>query len=246
MTELQEIGEYREDDTPFDWYDSPCHLRNDKEKEWFNKPTPEIFLEDPDRFMFFVNLSEQAKRPKDMFMFLGEYFKNHISLTRQIAQNIDKKKEDAGEEKEEVDEGLSSITTLDQFYLTHEVMNSLGIASKMLVDNLRQELRISIALSRSPKFQAPEEIPQTLHENIRETQLKLIEECGKIYKYIDYLHDAKQTVPLASAQRQPPKSILNAIFYKMKADYMRFIYECLSGDSGLLYGQKKKVDVKEI
>jgi hypothetical protein len=167
-------------------------------------------------------------------------------LTRQIAQNIDKKKEDAGEEKEEVDEGLSSITTLDQFYLTHEVMNSLGIASKMLVDNLRQELRISIALSRSPKFQAPEEIPQTLHENIRETQLKLIEECGKIYKYIDYLHDAKQTVPLASAQRQPPKSILNAIFYKMNADYMRFIYECLSGDSGLLYGQKKKVDVKEI
>jgi len=26
----------------------------------------------------------------------------------------------------------------------------------------------------------------------------------------------------------------------MKADYLRFIYECLSGDNGLLYGQEKK------
>ena len=85
-------------------------------------------------------------------MFLGEYFKNHISLTRQIALNIDKKKDEGEEKEDEVDEGLSSITVLEEFYLSHEVMNSLGIASKMLVDNLRQELRISIALSRSPKF----------------------------------------------------------------------------------------------
>ena len=29
---------------------------------------------------------------------------------------------------------------------------------------------------------------------------------------------------------------INAIFYKFKADHYRYIYECLSGDNGLLYG----------
>ena len=27
---------------------------------------------------------------------------------------------------------------------------------------------------------------------------------------------------------------MNAILYKMKADYLRYIFECLSGDDGLL------------
>ena len=35
ITGLQEIGEYKEDDTPFDWYDSECHNRTDKSKKWF-------------------------------------------------------------------------------------------------------------------------------------------------------------------------------------------------------------------
>jgi len=28
----------------------------------------------------------------------------------------------------------------------------------------------------------------------------------------------------------------------MKADYLRYIYECLSGDNGLLYGIEEKID----
>lgn len=32
----------------------------------------------------------------------------------------------------------------------------------------------------------------------------------------------------------------------MKADYLRYIYECLSGDNGLLYGIDKKEDFTEM
>lgn len=32
-----------------------------------------------EELVFMINMSEQAKRPKDMLMFLGEYFKEAIS-----------------------------------------------------------------------------------------------------------------------------------------------------------------------
>lgn len=41
-------------------------------------------------------------------------------------------------------------------------------------------------------------------------------------------------------ERQPNKNVLKALFFKLKADYLRYIYECLSGDNGLLYGDTKK------
>lgn len=66
---------------------------------------------------------------------------------------------------------------------------------------------------------------------------------------IDYFHDTKKEVPLKYMTSQPAPYILNSLFCKMKADYLRYIYECLSGDNGLLanYRQDKhKVDFKEL
>lgn len=61
---------------------------------------------------------------------------------------------------------------------------------------------------------------------------------------IDYFHDTKKEVPLKYITSQPPPYVLNALFCKMKADYMRFIYECISGDNGLLKSQKADKFVK--
>ena len=68
----------------------------------------------------------------------------------------------------------------------------------------------------------------------------MIGKCRDLYKYIDYLHDRRLPVPLKYKDVQPPKCILNAILFKMKADQMRLIYECLSGENGLLYGQEQQ------
>lgn len=59
---------------------------------------------------------------------------------------------------------------------------------------------------------------------------------------IDYFHDTKKEVPLKYMTSQPPPYILNALFCKMKADYLRYVYECLSGDNGLLANNRKESD----
>ena len=84
-----------------------------------------------------INVSEHVKRPEDMLMFLGEYFKVVILRTENVAENI---KSDTG------------LQTQVDFFLTYEILNQLGTACKMFIENPRQELRISIALSRSPSF----------------------------------------------------------------------------------------------
>jgi hypothetical protein len=66
--------------------------------------------------------------------------------------------------------------------------------------------------------------------------LDLIEKCRNLYKLIDYVHDRRKIVPLRDISREPLKCILDALFYKLKADNFRYIYECLSGNNGLLYG----------
>ena len=62
----------------------------------------------------------------------------------------------------------------------------------------------------------------------------MIKRCRDIFKFIDFLDDTRQIVPLKDPRKQPAKYILKSMFFKMKADYMRHIYECLSGDDGLL------------
>jgi hypothetical protein len=77
------------------------------------------------------------KRPMDMLMFIGEYFKLHVDETeRVVKENTDDK---------------SSVQ--DAFFLTADILNSLATAIKMYIDDARQELRISIALARNPLFE---------------------------------------------------------------------------------------------
>ena len=40
--------------------------------------------------------------------------------------------------------------------------------------------------------------------------------------------------------QQPPNCVIAATFFKMKADYLKVIYECLSGENGCLVGDKTK------
>lgn len=179
--------------------------------------------------MFMINTSEHVKRPQDMLMFIGEYFKTHIQSCAKIlnaASNKDNKE--------------PAKLHLDSWYITNEILNSLGTACKLFIENPRQELRISIALSRKPVFYTEEgdetEQLAKIRENIVKTQLHIIEHCTKLYKFIDYFQDARNEKPvkLKSHFYQPPKCILNATLYKMKADYLRYIAECLFGDDGLL------------
>ena len=70
--------------------------------------------------MYMINVSEQVERPKDMLMFLGEYFKAVIDRTQKVHN-------DNKDEKE------SQKTQVD-FFITYEIMNSLGTACKMYID----------------------------------------------------------------------------------------------------------------
>jgi hypothetical protein len=63
--------------------------------------------------------------------------------------------------------------------------------------------------------------------------MEIIDRCEKLYKFIDCCFDWKKDVPISNKE-QSPKNHVDALFYKMKADYLRMIYECLSGDNGLL------------
>lgn len=73
-----------------------------------------------------------------------------------------------------------------------------------------------------------------LKQNIANCQLYIIDQCIKVYKFVDYLHDKRIKVKLKNILAQPQRNVLTAILYKTKADYLRYIYECLSGDDGLL------------
>ena len=77
LTKMSMTGEYdgfkdkdkMNTDEPFDMFDSETHkisngISLDKE-----------LLDEEDELIFLINLSEHIKRPKDMLMFLGEYFK---------------------------------------------------------------------------------------------------------------------------------------------------------------------------
>lgn len=38
-------------------------------------PSSKDYIDEEEELIFLINLSEHVKRPKDMLMFLGEYFK---------------------------------------------------------------------------------------------------------------------------------------------------------------------------
>lgn len=74
------------------------------------------------------------------------------------------------------------------------------------------------------------------------SQLDIIKTCFELYRFIDYIHDRKKYVPINYQNSQPAKYMLDAFFNKMKADHMRYIYECLDGDNGLLANVCKNVE----
>ena len=100
--------------------------------------------------MFLINTSEHVKRPKDMLMFIGEYFKEHIKLCAKVKTSIEKN--DSKGDKD-----------LSRYYITYDLLNLLGTACKQFIMKPRQELRIAIALSRNPNF-APNPNPDKLSE----------------------------------------------------------------------------------
>lgn len=55
-----------------------------------------------------------------------------------------------------------------------------------------------------------------------------------MFMFVDYIHSERKVVPLDLLSKQPPLPVIDAVLYKMKADYLRISYECLSGDNGLL------------
>lgn len=127
-----------------------------------------------------------------------------------------------------------------------------------MIDKQRQQLRLSMALARKPIFNIKQDSTQinsknsetpselaVLKKNIVDCQLDILTMCAKIYKFVDYLHDRRHiNSKLKEGNPQIPQPVLNCWLYKIKADYLRFVYECLSGEDGLLKGCDQKHDFK--
>ena len=70
LCNIQTVDSNMNDETtPFDTFDTNFH---DDHIGKTLSGMPE------ENLMFLINTSEHLKRPKDMLMFLGEYFKEHI------------------------------------------------------------------------------------------------------------------------------------------------------------------------
>mmetsp|Transcript_8941 Transcript_8941/g.15146 ORF Transcript_8941/g.15146 Transcript_8941/m.15146 type:complete len:252 (+) Transcript_8941:314-1069(+) len=160
-----------------------------------------------------------------MLMFLGEYFKKVIDLTTEMV------------EQKDPSEKTTEKRYQSEFYITYDILNYLGSACKMLLENPRQELRISIGLARSPTFQNQEQL-ETLKANIFHSQKEIITKCIDIINFVNFFAQMKISVPLKNNQAQPALCIIEALINKIKADYMRYILECLTGDDGLLAQDK--------
>lgn len=75
-----------------------------------------------------------------------------------------------------------------------------------------------------------------LRNNIRQTQLNLINECTKIIKIAISIDDERREtdIKLKDGNEQLIDPLLKAHICKIKADYLRIVYECLDGINGLL------------
>ena len=177
---IQLIGQYGSENTPLDMFDSECHTKGTGIATQASREQ----IDEEDEIIFLINVAEHVKRPKDMFMFLGEYFKFNIIETTTIHNNNLNEAGRGGKRKQ------------DNFFITSDILNYLGTASKLYIEQLRQELRISIALFRNPTFHDNHIQRQALEKNIRDTQILIIKRCVQVYKFIDYFHDKRYEVPL--------------------------------------------------
>lgn len=79
MVNIQMMGNYNSEETPFDMFDTGCH-----------DETITPYLENKEEnITFMINVSEHVKRSQDMLMFLGEYFKELLTKTDEITQNLE-------------------------------------------------------------------------------------------------------------------------------------------------------------
>ena len=93
-----------------------------------------------EEFVFLIAMAQSTRRPKDMLLFLGRYFWNHLVAINKVTQ--ENKKAKKGE----------AATEISNFYFTPQIFNFMANANKEITDNARQELRISIALTRNPQL----------------------------------------------------------------------------------------------
>lgn len=56
-----------------------------------------------------------------------------------------------------------------------------------------------------------------------------------MFKFVDYVHFARKNVDIKYVNYQIPKSILDGLFFKLKADIMLYMYECIGGWNGIFY-----------
>ena len=78
------MDRYNENNTPFDQYDSQCHRTHN------GIISNKVDMED-EQLLFLIHLSEKTKRPEDMLMFLGEYFKYNVKECDEITENVQDK-----------------------------------------------------------------------------------------------------------------------------------------------------------
>ena len=76
LCDIEVIGFYDDQSTPLDYFDSECHS-----EEGGIIQTHRL---SEDELIFMINVSEHVKRPVDMLMFLGEYFKEVIFQSERI------------------------------------------------------------------------------------------------------------------------------------------------------------------
>lgn len=85
ILDIPVIGEYGDNDTPLDNFDSQCHDC----KDGIKKTSGGL---GESKIMFLINTAEHIGRPADMLMLIGEYFKEVVRLTGLISNNIKSKK----------------------------------------------------------------------------------------------------------------------------------------------------------
>lgn len=83
--------------------------------------------------MFLINVANYSHRHEDVLMLIGDYFKQMLKEVKEVRKKNNKK-----------------VQT--EYFMNDEILRWLGTACKNYIENSRQELRISIALSRNPKF----------------------------------------------------------------------------------------------
>ena len=98
-----------------------------------------------EEFVFLIAMAQSTQRPKDMLLFLGRYFWNHLGAIFKVAQEDKKQKPGAVRL-------LGARNEISNFYFTPQIFNFMANANKLVTDNARQELRISIALTRNPQL----------------------------------------------------------------------------------------------